>query len=67
MSDLQAAIGKAEAAIVKAMKQNGPFSHNLVGMALSSLAREHGEAEADKLVDKFDLTVLYGIEKAGAE
>lgn len=50
--------------IIKAIIQNGPYSHNICGLALSSLAKKHGDAEADKLVDELNLESIYGIQKS---
>lgn len=49
--------------IEKAMEQNGPYSHNIVSLALSQVAREISNEEANGLIDEYELTDLYGIEK----
>jgi flavin reductase (DIM6/NTAB) family NADH-FMN oxidoreductase RutF len=60
---LDEAIKSAEANIRQAIKQNGRYSHNIVSSSLRILAEYHGKEEANKLVDKFKLTEIYGIEK----
>jgi len=35
-----------------------PFSHNLVGMLLNMLAKQHGQEEANKAIDDYELEEL---------
>ena len=51
--------------IDKAINQDGAFSHNMIGLALAILSREDGQEAADKLVDEYNLTELYEIQKVG--
>jgi hypothetical protein len=56
-------VTKARARIEEAMEQDGPFTHNLIGFTLSSLAQKVGVKYANELVREFDLTEIYGIEE----
>ena len=46
--------------IERAMEQNGGFTHNLIGMALSMIG---DNKKANELIDEYSLDELYGIEK----
>ena len=56
-------IEDAKRQIVKAIRQNGTFSHNICSLVLRSVADVHGRKAANDLIDEFDLTDLYDIEK----
>jgi len=60
---MDAFIERARDRIEQAIKQNGPYSHKVVGLALSALARECGFEAANNLVEEYDLDDLYGIQK----
>lgn len=49
--------------IEKAMNQGGNFTHNIIGLSLSSLASKCGKKYANELIDELGLDDLYGIEK----
>ena len=49
--------------IEKAIDQSGPFSHNIVGLALSQVSKEFGVNVANGLIDEYELDELYGIQK----
>jgi hypothetical protein len=44
-----------EQAIVKALNDNGPYSHNIIRLTLSSADSKHGEQTAKDLIEKFKL------------
>jgi hypothetical protein len=44
-----------EEAIRLALEQNGPYTHNIIGLALSRAHRENGEKEVKRLIRKFRL------------
>lgn len=52
----------AKEKIEKAIIQDGPYSHNIVGLVLSGL---NDKKAANKLIDEFELDELYGIQKVG--
>ncbi len=52
--------------IQEAINTDGPYSHNIISLALGAVAREHGKAEANKLIDEHDLEDL-GWEKEPEE
>lgn len=54
-------LDKAREQIQKAIDQDGPYSHNIVGLVLSSVASDYGTAQANELIAEFDLTEVYGI------
>ncbi len=54
-------MGEARKKIEKAIDQNGPYSHNMIGATLRSLADKTGYKYANELVREFDLDELYGI------
>jgi len=54
---------EAREKIEEALLQNGSFTHNLVGLILSGVAKEHGYEAANNLVDEFALDDLLGIKK----
>jgi len=35
-----------------------PYSHNIIGLLLSQIAKEHGRAEANKAIEDFGLEEL---------
>lgn len=43
-------IKQAKDKIEEQLDFSGPFSHNLIGMYLGSVAKEHGKAAANKLI-----------------
>lgn len=47
--------------IIKEIETKGPFSHNLVSITLRQVAREHGQAKANKLIKELELDDLFGI------
>lgn len=47
-----------EDSIVEAIARNGPYSHNIISMALGAVAQKFGKEEANKLIDKFKLERL---------
>ena len=49
--------------IEHALRQDGSFTHNMLGVILSSVAKTNGDIEANKLIDEYDLTKRYGIHK----
>lgn len=55
-------IEDAETKIENALMQAGPFTYNMVGMVLASVAKNHGVKEANRLIDEFDLELM-GIRK----
>lgn len=44
--------------IKKAIKANGPFSHNIISLALNAIASENGKEAANKVIDKLKLQKL---------
>lgn len=60
-------IKEAENKIAQAIETNGNFSHNICGIVLSGIAKEHGRKAANKLIDKFALDSIYGIQKVKEE
>jgi len=44
--------------IAEAKKVNGPFSHNIISLALNAVAKEFGKEEANKLITKHKLERL---------
>jgi hypothetical protein len=54
-------LDEAREQIRKAIRQKGPFSHNIVGLVLSGVASEHGTVQANALIQEFNLTRVYGI------
>ena len=57
------AVRKAREGIEKALDSMGNYTHNIISLYLSSLAAEEGNEAANKLVDEYDLTELFGIQK----
>ena len=43
--------------------EDGPYSHNICGLILRQVSKEHGVGAANKLIDELDLHDLYGISK----
>lgn len=56
-------IAEARKKIEKAIDQNGQYSHNICGLVLSSVSRDHGLEAANNLIDEFALDEIYGIHK----
>lgn len=55
---------KARARIRKAISDGGEYSQNVIGLTLTIVAQEMGSNEvADKLIDEYKLTKLFGIRK----
>jgi len=54
---------KARISITKAIVTDGPYSNNIVGSVLRSVAAEFGNETANDLIDEFDITELFDIEK----
>ena len=52
--------------IKKAIEQDGPYSHNIVGLALTDTDRRFGVRAANALIDEFMLYDLYGFVKRRA-
>lgn len=44
--------------IQEAIDTDGPYSHNIISMALGAVAKAYGKEEANKLIEKFDLEGL---------
>lgn len=44
--------------ITEAIKKNGSYTHNLIGMLLRGCAKAHGTAAANQLIDDHDLEML---------
>lgn len=57
-------IEEARAKIRQAIRQNGPYSHNIISLTLSFLADKAGVDAANGLVDEFRLDKIYGIHKS---
>jgi hypothetical protein len=49
--------------IRQAIEVGGPYSHNIVSMTLSDVARKRGKRYANELVRKYNLTEIYGIQE----
>lgn len=60
----KAAIENARENIRQAMKENGGFTHNLIGMSLLILSKEVSKKAANDLIDEMKITQRYGIQKA---
>lgn len=57
-------IKRARARIKEALAANGTYTKAVVGLTLTLVAQEMNSHEiADRLIEEFDLTTLYGIEK----
>lgn len=54
---------QARAEIQEAILSPGPYSHNLISYALRLTASRFGYRAANRLIDEFNLTKLYGIQK----
>lgn len=52
-------IEKWKERIEKAIEQNGPYSHNIIGLALSAIAKEAGNKVANDVIAEMDLE-MYG-------
>lgn len=51
--------------IERAVNADGEFSHNIISSTLRQVEQTFGKQEADKLIDEYDLTYLFGIKKVG--
>lgn len=49
--------------IVKAIEQDGPYSHNIVSSVLRSVSNEFGANVANGLIDEYELDEVFGIQK----
>lgn len=61
MSDMT--MEKARASIEQAIEVDGPYSNNVVGSVLRIVADKFGTDTANDLIDEFDITELFDIEK----
>ncbi len=52
---------KAREKIETAIDQNGPYSHNICGLVLSSVVQDHGFETANELIEEYGLEFLYSI------
>ena len=50
LAELRAVIGKEGASV-----NSKPYSHNIIGIVLRTIARNYGQAEADKAIVDFKL------------
>lgn len=48
-------LAEAETKIKAELFKAGPYSHNIIGLVLSEVAKEYSTAEANKLIDKCGL------------
>lgn len=48
--------------IETAIKQNGPYSHNICSLALSAVAQVDGREAANRLIREYSLDRLYSIQ-----
>lgn len=55
-------LSEARRKIERAIEQSGPYSHNIVGFVLREVAKAHGTAKANALIDEYGIEDLYGIE-----
>lgn len=53
--DINMTITEAKEKIDEQLDFAGPYSHNLIGLYLNSVAKEFGKAAANKLIDVCDL------------
>lgn len=51
-------LAEAEDSIKRAIKQNGPFTHNLISLTLGDVADRLGNKYANDLIDTFGLEDL---------
>ena len=49
---------QARTQIENQLKVNGPFSHNMIGIVLSGVAKRYGIAEANRMIEKMGLDKL---------
>jgi hypothetical protein len=42
--------------IEEAIEKNGPYSHNIIGLALNQISKEEGVQAANDLMDEYDLS-----------
>lgn len=54
-------IAEARTKIQKAIDQDGPYTHNILGLVLSKVAKELDVEHANGLVEEFNLEDAYGI------
>ena len=55
------ALDEAYEKINEYIEDPGPYSHNIVGLILSEVGREHGLASANKIVEDLMLEEAFGI------
>lgn len=58
MSKKTKQISDAEKHIKEALATKGPFSHNIISMALGDIAKSEGKEAANKMIDKYKLQKL---------
>lgn len=56
-------IDDARASIKRAVADDGEYSHNIVSSALRTIDSKFGREAANGLIDEFDLTTTYNINK----
>jgi hypothetical protein len=56
-------LADAKKNIKMAIKQNGPYSHNIVSLSLNMVSKHLGAVSANSLVDEFKLDKKFGIYK----
>lgn len=57
-------IEKARARIEEAIDQNGPYTHNIIGLCLAEVGEMIGNDMVNCLIDQFELDVYYGFVKS---
>lgn len=53
-------MSEEELSIKEAVRNNGGYSHNIIGLSLSLAAKKKGDREAQRLIKKYNLDALYG-------
>jgi hypothetical protein len=56
-------LADAKKKIKMAIKQNGPYSHNIVSLTLVMVSKQLGTVSANSLVDEFKLDKKFNIYK----
>lgn len=56
-------LADAKNKIKMAIKQNGPYSHNIVSLTLNMVSKQLGTVSANSLVDEFKLDKKFNIYK----
>jgi len=51
----KAFLAERTAKIKEALRVNGPYTHNIVTLALQAVMKEYGKVESDKLFDSLKL------------